>query len=330
MKPGNDNILSLDDVKVHFKVGTGSETVKAVDGVTFALAQRDSIGIIGESGSGKSTLARVLVALLRPTAGTLLQDGVDPYALSSAERRKKHRQFQIIFQDPHAALNPRVKILNSVREPLEIAGLGGRKADRNDQAINMLERVGINSELAQRYPHELSGGQKQRINIARALILAPKLLVADEATAALDVSIQADILNLYTDLKRDLDLTFVCITHDLAVAVHVSRLIAVMYLGKIVEYAPTDIIRRTSAHPYTRALLSAEPVALPKRLQSEKRIILQGEIPSPISPPSGCRFRTRCPIVQPVCARDAPPLREVAPEHLVACHFPVRERSTAL
>ena len=158
MKPGNDNILSLDDVKVHFKVGTGSETVKAVDGVTFALAQRDSIGIIGESGSGKSTLARVLVALLRPTAGTLLQDGVDPYALSSAERRKKHRQFQIIFQDPHAALNPRVKILNSVREPLEIAGLGGRKADRNDQAINMLERVGINSELAQRYPHELSGG----------------------------------------------------------------------------------------------------------------------------------------------------------------------------
>lgn len=322
------NILSLNDVKVHFNVGTGGETVKAVDGVTLDLAQRDSLGIIGESGSGKSTLARVLVALLRPTAGTLLQDNADPFALTPAERRKKHQKFQIIFQDPHAALNPRVKILNSVREPLEIAGVGGGKSDRNARAIAMLERVGINAGLALRYPHELSGGQKQRINIARALILGPKLLVADEATAALDVSIQADILNLYTDLKRELDLTFVCITHDLAVAVHVSRLIAVMYLGRIVEFAPTDNIRRSSAHPYTRALLSAEPVALPKRLQSDKRIILQGEIPSPISPPSGCRFRTRCPIVQPVCARETPPLREIAPEHTVACHFPVHDEGS--
>lgn len=317
------NIISVEDVKVHFKVGTRGETVKAVDGVSFEIAEGDTLGIIGESGSGKSTLARVLVALLAPTAGRILQDGHNPYELAPDERRKQHRKFQIVFQDPHAALNPRVKIIDSVREPLEISGVGSSKQERNEMAIAMLRRVGINSELARRYPHELSGGQKQRINIARALILRPKLLVADEATAALDVSIQADILNLYLDLKEEFNLTFVCITHDLTVAMHISRAIAVMYLGVVVEYAPVSELHHSSAHPYTRALLSAEPVALPRRLQTSQRIVLQGEIPSPVSPPSGCRFRTRCPIVQPVCADKVPAFRKIAEGHYVACHFPL-------
>jgi peptide/nickel transport system ATP-binding protein/oligopeptide transport system ATP-binding protein len=271
----------------------------------------------------------VLVALLKPTAGSITQNGVNPYTLTAEQQRRLHRDFQIIFQDPHAALNPRAKIIDSVREPLEIAGVGGNKAERNETAMNILRRVGINAELANRYPHELSGGQKQRINIARALILKPKLLVADEATAALDVSIQADILNLYLDLKDEFNLTFVCITHDLAVAMHVSDVIAVMYLGVIVEYAPSELLHHHSAHPYTRALLSAEPAALPKRLQSGQRIVLQGEIPSPVSPPSGCRFRTRCPIAQAICAEKVPEFRPLADGQLVACHFPLIEKGAS-
>lgn len=326
---GAGPIIAVRDVKVHFKVGTRGDTVKAVDGVSFDIKTGETIGIIGESGSGKSTLARVLVALLRPTAGTMTQNGVDPYSLSAEQQRRLHRDFQIIFQDPHAALNPRAKIIDSVREPLEIARVGGSKAERTETAMTILRRVGINAELANRYPHELSGGQKQRINIARALILKPKLLVADEATAALDVSIQADILNLYLDLKDEFNLTFVCITHDLAVAMHVSDVIAVMYLGVIVEYAPSDVIHRRSAHPYTRALLSAEPAALPKRLQGGQRIVLQGEIPSPVSPPSGCRFRTRCPIAQGICAAKVPEFRPLADGQLVACHFPLIEKGAS-
>lgn len=326
---GAGPIIAVRDVKVHFKIGSRGETVKAVDGVSFDVKTGETIGIIGKSGSGKSTLARVLVALLKPTAGSIAQNGVDPSTLTAEQQRRLHRDFQIIFQDPHAALNPRAKIIDSVREPLEIAGVGGNKAERNETALNILRRVGINSELANRYPHELSGGQKQRINIARALILKPKLLVADEATAALDVSIQADILNLYLDLKDEFNLTFVCITHDLAVAMHVSDVIAVMYLGVIVEYAPSEVIYRHSAHPYTRALLSAEPAALPKRLQSGQRIVLQGEIPSPVSPPSGCRFRTRCPIAQAVCAEKVPEFRPLAAGQLVACHFPLIEKGAS-
>jgi oligopeptide/dipeptide ABC transporter ATP-binding protein len=326
---GGNPIIAVRDVKVHFKVGTRGDTVKAVDGVSFDIKTGETIGIIGESGSGKSTLARVLVALLKPTAGSITQNGVNPYTLTAEQQRRLHRDFQIIFQDPHAALNPRAKIIDSVREPLEIAGVGGTKAERNETALNILRRVGINAELANRYPHELSGGQKQRINIARALILKPKLLVADEATAALDVSIQADILNLYLDLKDEFNLTFVCITHDLAVAMHVSDVIAVMYLGVIVEYAPSELLHHHSAHPYTRALLSAEPAALPKRLQGGQRIVLQGEIPSPVSPPSGCRFRTRCPIAQAVCAEKIPEFRPLADGHLVACHFPLIEKGAS-
>jgi len=326
--PGNP-IISVRDVKVHFKVGTRGDTVKAVDGVSFDIETGQTIGIIGESGSGKSTLARVLVALLKPTAGTIAQNGANPFELPAEQRRRLHRDFQIIFQDPHAALNPRAKIIDSVREPLEIAGVGDSKADRTEIALSILRRVGINAELANRYPHELSGGQKQRINIARALILKPRLLVADEATAALDVSIQADILNLYMDLKEEFNLTFVCITHDLAVAMHVSNVIAVMYLGVIVEFARSDVIHRHGAHPYTRALLSAEPAVLPKRMQMGQRIVLQGEIPSPVAPPSGCRFRTRCPIAQALCAESVPEFRPLADGHFVACHFPLVDQGAS-
>jgi oligopeptide/dipeptide ABC transporter ATP-binding protein len=268
----------------------------------------------------------VLVALLAPTAGRILQDGRNPYELTAEERRKQHRRFQIVFQDPHAALNPRVKVIDSVREPLEISGVGSSRQERNDMAVAMLRRVGINSELARRYPHELSGGQKQRINIARALILQPKLLVADEATAALDVSIQADILNLYMALKEEFNLTFVCITHDLAVAMHVSRAIAVMYLGVIVEHAPVSELHHNSAHPYTRALLSAVPVPEPGAVRD--RIVLTGDVPTPIDPPSGCPFRTRCYKVQDVCATVRPTLEPVAGgDHRVACYFPEKPHS---
>lgn len=318
----SEALIRAADVKVHFPVGDTGDTVKAVDGVSFDVRARETLGVIGESGSGKSTLARVLVALTRPTAGTLLQDGVDPFALPAAALREHRRDFQIIFQDPHAALNPRMRVVDSVREPLDIVGDRPRK-EREEIALALLGRVGISPAQAGRHPHELSGGQKQRVNIARALILRPKLLVADEATSALDVSIQADILNLYLDLQAEFDLTYVCITHDLAVAMHVSDRIAVMYLGCIVEYGPTERIARRSAHPYTRALLSAEPVALPRRLQSRTRIVLEGEIPSPIAPPSGCRFRTRCPQATSRCATEVPPRHQTEGDHWVACHYPV-------
>ncbi len=316
-------VAALKDVKVHFATGSPGETVKALDGVSLEVAQGDSLGVIGESGSGKSTLARVMVGLLRPDTGSVHLGGVDLSSLSAAQRRQRQRWFQIVFQDPHAALNPRMRIMQSVREPLDVSGVGATAAERRDLVIAMLERVGLSGGLAQRFPHELSGGQKQRINIARALILGPRLLIADEATAALDVSVQADILNLYLDLRRDLNLTFVCITHDLPVALHMSQAIAVMYLGIVVEYAPAERLRSQCAHPYTHALLASEPKALPKRLQAPARTVLQGEIPSPIRPPSGCRFRTRCPIAQPVCAEAVPPLRPVGPAHRVACHFPL-------
>lgn len=313
-------LVRIEDLEVHFRIGDTGETVKAVDGVSLEVRTGGTLGVIGESGSGKSTLARALTALTRPTAGRVRMGDVDLFALTASELRRKRREFQIIFQDPHAALNPRIRILDSVREPLDIAA-EQPPAERDRLALALLERVGIGAEMAQRYPHELSGGQKQRANIARALVLRPKLLVADEATSALDVSIQADILNLYLDLQEEFELTFVCITHDLAVAMHVSDHIAVMYLGRLMEYGSTEIISRNSAHPYTRALLSAEPVALPKRLQHASRIVLHGEIPSPIDPPSGCRFRTRCPMAQDRCAAEVPAWRPMQDGHLVACHF---------
>ena len=312
-------IITAYEIGVHFPVA-GGRTLRAVDGVSLEVHRGETFGVIGESGSGKTTLGRALVCLERPAAGRVLHDGDDPYRLGAAALRRHRRDFQVVFQDPNAALDPRMTILRSVREPLDVAGELPR-AERTRLALEMIERVGLNPEFADRYPHELSGGQKQRVCIARVLTLRPALIVCDEAVAALDVSIQADILNLLADLQREFGLTYVFITHNLGVVAHISDRIAVMYLGKIVELAATELIEARPLHPYTRALLSAEPVALPSHMRSHQRIVLHGELPSPVSPPSGCRFRTRCPMAVTRCMQDVPAWREVEPGHFCACHF---------
>ena len=313
-------IVSVEDLRVRFPTQDRRETVKAVDGVSFSVLPGETFGIIGESGSGKSTLGRAVVCLLKPTEGRIVHGGTDPYSLPAAELRRRRRAFQLIFQDPNAALNPRMSVLDSVREPLDIVGEGTR-AERDGIARAMLERVGLGADFARRYPHEMSGGQKQRINIARVLTVRPRLIVCDEVVAALDVSIRADILNLFAELQREFGLTYLFITHDLGVVSHVSSRIAVMYLGRFMELGPAEDLAERPLHPYTQALLSAEPVPLPSAMRTARRIILQGEIPSPTSPPSGCRFRTRCPFAQEVCATHDPAWHEAAPGRFVACHF---------
>lgn len=313
-------IVSVRDLRVLFPTHDRLQTVKAVDGVSFDVHAGETFGVIGESGSGKTSLGRALVSLVQPTSGSVLHAGVDPATLSRAAQRAHRRDFQIIFQDPHSALNPRMRILDSVMEPLRFAGSTDRQADR-EAALQALTRVGLAPELGQRYPHQLSGGQKQRVNIARALTLRPKLIVCDEVVAALDVSIRGDILNLFADLQREYGLTYVFITHDLSVVSHISDRIAVTYLGRFMELGPNESVTERPLHPYTQALMSAEPVPLPSHLRTQQRIRLEGEIPSPVDPPSGCRFRTRCPSVQPRCASEAPTLRELRPQHWVACHF---------
>lgn len=312
-------LVGVDRLRIQFST-RDKETVKAVDGVSFQVHRGETFGVIGESGSGKSTLGRALVGLLKPSEGTILHDGTDPNRLSSAAFRAHRRDYQIVFQDPNAALNPRMTILQSVCEPVEIVNDRPRK-EIAAKAAEMLTYVGLGTTFHGRYPHELSGGQKQRVNVARALMLQPKLLVCDEIIAALDVSIQADILNLLAQLQRDFALTFVFITHDLGVVSHISDRIAVMYLGTIVELGPAEELRSRPRHPYTEALLSAEPSPLPSTMRTNDRIILEGEIPSPIAPPSGCRFRTRCRYAQTICSEKIPDFREVGPRRWVACHF---------
>ncbi len=313
-------LVTADGLGVRFHVRERGSWLRALDGVSFSIFPGETFGVIGESGSGKSTLGRVLVGLQPPSEGRLQHQGVDLYGLGSRDRRRQRRDYQIIFQDPNAALNPRMSILASVCEPLDILG-EGRRADRVAKAEQMLARVGLSAELARRYPPELSGGQKQRATIARALTLRPRLLVCDEAVSALDVSIQAEILNLFATLQREFGLTYVFITHNLGVVAHIADRIAVMYLGRLVELASARAIHGRPLHPYTEALLSAEPPPLPPSLQPSRRIVLQGEVPSPFDPPSGCRFRTRCRHARDICAKADPGWREIEPEHWVACHF---------
>ncbi len=313
-------LLEVENVAVHFPSGHRGETVKAVDGVTLSVAPGETLGIIGESGSGKSTLGRAMAGFLRPTSGRVLQSGADPATMRRREFAAHRRAFQIVFQDPNAALDPRMTIGQSVREPLDIVNVE-TAAERENRVVQLLDRVGLAAEFAARYPHEISGGQKQRANIARALALDPKLLVCDEVVAALDVSIQADILNLFVRLQAELGLAYVFITHDLGVVAHIADRIGVMYLGKVVELGPAGDIMHRPLHPYTKALLSSEPVPLPKAMRPEKRIVLEGEIPSPISPPSGCRFRTRCPLAAERCAEEEPAWVQYGPDHWNACHF---------
>jgi oligopeptide/dipeptide ABC transporter ATP-binding protein len=313
-------ILSVEALEIAFAGRRRNQRIQAVDQVGFTVRQGETFGIIGESGSGKTTLGRALVCLVRPTKGSIHHFGEDPFALGAAALRRHRRAFQIIFQDPNAALDPRMTILRSVREPLDVARLGTRR-ERERKALETLDRVQLSPELAHRYPHEISGGQKQRANIARALVLEPILIVCDEVVAALDVSIQAEMLNLFADLQRDFALTYVFISHDLRVVAHIADRVAVMYFGKLVELGPAAAIMTTPLHPYTKALLSAEPEPVPARLRNRERIVLEGEVPSPLAPPSGCRFHTRCPMAAPVCSAREPEWRELASGRFVACHF---------
>jgi len=314
-------LLRVEDLVKHFPVrkslfGRDSGAVQAVDGISFELAGGETLALVGESGCGKSTTGRLLLRLIEPTSGTVWFGGQDLFALDAQALRAQRRSMQIIFQDPYASLNPRMTVEQTLAEPLDLYKLAaGRQKER---VAELLGLVGLSAQHAQRYPHEFSGGQRQRIGIARALAVEPKLIICDEPVSALDVSIQAQVINLLMDLQQRLGLSYVFIAHDLAVVKHIATRVAVMYLGRIVEYANKGDLFARPRHPYTRALLSAIPVPRPRAMQ--QRIILQGDVPSPLNPPSGCRFRTRCPYAQARCESEDP--RLVADgNHAVACHF---------
>jgi oligopeptide/dipeptide ABC transporter ATP-binding protein len=324
--PNGATLLELRDVEKYFPVKRGAlarETarVHAVDGVTLTIRRGETLGLVGESGCGKSTLGRCIVRLLEPTGGDILFEGRSIARIRQRSLRPLRRQMQMIFQDPFASLNPRKRVGTIVGDPLRIHGLGDR-ASRKRDVQDLLTKVGLSPEHYNRFPHEFSGGQRQRIGVARALALRPKLVVCDEPVSALDVSIQAQIINLLESLQDDFNLTYVFIAHDLAVVRHISDRIAVMYLGKIVEISPAEELYGHPLHPYTISLLSAAPIPDPDVEERREPILLQGDLPSSIHPPRACRFHTRCPYVQPTrCRDDEPPLREIAPGHFAACHW---------
>jgi oligopeptide/dipeptide ABC transporter ATP-binding protein len=322
--PATSPLLEVRHLKVRFPVRRGLFTrarsfVKAVDDVSFSIQTGETLGLVGESGCGKTTLARAIVRLIKPAAGSIWLAGEDIAALSAAQMRARRRICQMIFQDPFTSLDPRLTVGQIVAEPLEIHHLGATAAARARRVAELLSDVGLDPAQAQRYPHEFSGGQRQRIGIARALAVEPKLLVCDEPVSALDVSVQAQIINLLQDLQRRRAVAYLFVAHDLAVIEHISRRVMVMYLGKIVESGPARAVVQNPLHPYTQALISAVPQIDPQTRR--QRIILPGEVPSPIHPPPGCPFHPRCPMAEPRCRTEPPQLREIAPAHFASCHL---------
>jgi oligopeptide transport system ATP-binding protein len=319
-----DNILEVTGLKKHFHIGGGflskssALNIRAVDDVTFSVRRGETFGLVGESGCGKTTLGQTIIRLYNPTEGRIVFNGADISTMGPNELRKHRRGMQMIFQDPSASLDPRMTVGSIISEPLNIFGVGTRD-ERKERVRELLRVVGLNSYFVNRYPHEFSGGQRQRIGIARSIALNPELVICDEPVSALDVSIQAQVLNLLRKLQDDLNLTYLFIAHNLAVVAHISDRVGVMYLGKMVEIGEARAITENPKHPYTQALISAIPLPIPGKRRD--RIILEGDVPSPAHPPSGCRFHPRCPIARPDCSEVEPQLRELGPDHWVACHY---------
>ncbi|HEY2006461.1 MAG TPA: dipeptide ABC transporter ATP-binding protein [Solirubrobacteraceae bacterium] len=326
----SENLIEVRDLVKHFPIRRGIlfqrqiGAVKAVDGISFDVVKGETLGIVGETGCGKSTTARLLCRLMDPTSGTVEFDGRDVFAQKGDDLKALHRDMQMVFQDPYSSLNPRKSVGSIIADPFVIHGLYTGKGERKRRVQALMDRVGLNPEHYNRYPHEFSGGQRQRIGVARAVALEPKLLIADEPVSALDVSIQAQVLNLLRELQRDLGLTLVFIAHDLSVVRHMCDRVAVMYLGKVVEMSPSDELYHEPRHPYTGALLSAVPVADPDGSTSERQL-LTGDVPSPANPPSACRFHTRCPKAQELCSTDEPLLERKGATGVAACHFPLTD-----
>ena len=318
-KKKNDFLVEVKDLKMHFPVKTGwfsSKPLKAVDGVSFEIKPGETLGLVGESGCGKTTVGRALLRLYKPTSGEFRFNGE---LVNDQSIRHLRKEMQMVFQDPYSSLNPRMTVEDIIGEPLDVHKLYTTRADRREKILSLMETVGLNAEHATRYAHEFSGGQRQRIGIARALAVDPKFIVCDEAVSALDVSIQAQVINMFEELQEKLGVAYLFIAHDLLVVHHISNRIAVMYLGKIVEIADADELNRSPIHPYSLSLLSAVPIPDPKIARQSKRIILEGDVPSPLNMPKGCAFRTRCRYATEQCANECPPLTDRGQGHMVAC-----------
>jgi peptide/nickel transport system ATP-binding protein len=323
--PSDEALVEVEDLSITFPVSGGwggkPTFVHAVDTVTFTIHRGETLGLVGESGSGKTTTGRAILRRIDPSGGRIRFKGADITEVKGESLRQLRRHMQLVFQDPYASLNPRMTVLEIVAEPLVVHGVAGKVEAARDQVAELLRRCGLPNDAIDRYPHAFSGGQRQRIGIARALALRPDFIVADEPVSALDVSVRAQVVNLLQDLQSELGLTYLFIAHDLSVVRHISHRIAILYAGKLVEVAPSEEVYDRPRHPYTEALLSSVPIPDPPLQRARRRIVLEGEIPNPMHPPSGCRFQTRCPLVQDRCRVEPPPLEEKAPGHFVACHF---------